>query len=443
MKHFQIPKNVEIILDTIHEAGEEAYIVGGCVRDLLLGMKPNDWDITTSALPGKVKNLFDRTIDTGLDHGTVTVMIGSEGYEVTTYRIDGDYEDHRRPDKVVFTRSLKEDLLRRDFTINAMAYNPDQGIIDMYDGMRHLEDRIITCVGNPVDRFEEDALRMLRAIRFSAKLGFEIEKETYDAIILLKDLIGHVSAERIQVELTKTLVSPNPYRIKEIVETGLSTCIMPELDRIIGLGQNHPYHEFPVDEHTYRSLEAIEADRVLRWTMLLHDLGKGLTKTTDEEGIDHFKKHPHVSEKLAKDILKRLKFDNKSMDRICRLIRYHDHRFPATPKSIRKAVHTIGNDYFMDYLKVRRADVMAQALNKRQASLAHLEEVEAGYHEIMEANQCLDLGDLAVSGRDMIELGHKGRAIGEILNHLLNVVLEDPDMNHKDLLMDKARQWKK
>ncbi len=441
MKEFRIPKNVKDILATIHGAGEEAYIVGGCVRDLLLGVEPNDWDITTSALPQQVKGLFNRTIDTGLEHGTVTVMVGKEGYEVTTYRIDGEYEDHRRPDKVEFTRSLEEDLLRRDFTINAMAYNPEVGIIDLYKGLEHLQERIITCVGNPEDRFKEDALRMLRAIRFSAKLDFDIEFKTYDAIIKLNKLISHVSPERIQIELTKTLISKNPAKIQEIVSTGLYEYIMPELKTIVGMDQNHPYHELPVDLHTYKAVESVEADRVLRWTMLLHDIGKGTSKTTDLDGIDHFMNHPIISEKLAKKILKRLKFDNKSMDRICHLIRYHDHRIPATFKSVRKALYTIGPDYFEDYLKIRQGDIMAQAKGKREESLNKLREVEKVYRQILESGQCLGLNDLEVSGREMLDLGYKGKAIGEVLNYLLEIVLEDPDMNERSILIAKARKW--
>lgn len=441
MKNFQIPSNVKVILDCIHEAGEEAYIVGGCVRDLLLGMEPNDWDITTSALPEKVKSLFVRTIDTGLEHGTVTVMMDKEGYEVTTYRVDGEYEDHRRPDQVAFTRSLSEDLLRRDFTINAMAYNEEEGIVDLYGGLEHLDQKLITCVGRPMDRFNEDALRMLRAIRFSAKLGFDIAGDTYDAIKKLAPLIEHVSAERIQVELNKTLISKEPGKIEELVNTGLHQYIVPEIESVIGMEQNNPYHCYPVDQHIYRTLAYSEPSRVLRWALYLHDFGKGTSRTTDDEGVDHFYNHPEISESIAKTIMKRLKFDNKSMSYICRLIRYHDHRFVATKKAVRRGLNQLGTDLFDDYLKLREADIKAQHPDKEAESLSNLAKVKKLYLEIMEEDSCLSIKDLAVSGREMMELGYKGKSIGDVLDHLLDQVLDEPALNEREKLMEIAEKW--
>lgn len=436
MKIINVPEDVSEILKLIHDSGEEAYVVGGCVRDSLLGVEPHDWDITTSATPEQVKALFKRTVDTGLSHGTITVLINNEGYEVTTYRVDGKYEDFRRPKAVTFTRSLSEDLLRRDFTINAMAYNHQEGIIDLYNGKDDLEKQMIRCVGTPIDRFNEDALRMLRAIRFSAKLGFTIEAGTYAAIRELAHLIQHVSAERINVEITKTLTSPNPKQIKELATTGLISYIIPEFEPVIGLEQNNPYHKFSVDNHIYESLKHIEALPHLRWAMYLHDIGKGYTKTTDEQGIDHFYKHPVVSEKLAKQIMKKLKFDNKTFDKVSKLIRFHDDRFPIAKKAVRKAVNRIGVDYFDDLLLIKEADIKSQHHNYEEENMGKLKEIRDFYEEILEDNECLTIKDLNVNGNDLKDIGiTDGKKIGESLKFLLEQVLECPELNDKDQLI--------
>jgi len=443
MRKFSIPKPVISIINTLNAVGQEAYIVGGCVRDLLLGMEPADWDITTSAEPELVKSLFSRTVDTGLEHGTVTVMIDKEGYEVTTYRVDGKYEDHRRPKEVCFTKSLKEDLLRRDFTINAMAYNDQEGIIDLYKGQEDLENALIRCVGKAEDRFMEDALRMLRAIRFSAKLDFDIEETTYEAIKSLAYLIEHVSAERIQVELSKTLISKQPDKIRELVNTGLIKHIIPEYESIIGLDQENPNHCLTVDEHTYRSLLHVEAKSALRWAMYFHDMGKGETKTVDDKGVGHFYGHPNVSADMAKTVLKRLKFDNKTLERVTRLVRYHDYRFPADKISVRKGIHTIGQAYFDDYLKIRRADIRGQHPDFMEDRLADLDDIEKSYQEILADEECVSLKNLAVNGNDILSLGvKKGKSVGRILEELLELVLDNQALNTKVQLLGLAKEIK-
>ncbi len=288
MNKFNINEDVKYILGELHAGGYEAYIVGGCVRDMILGITPHDYDITTSAEPLEVKALFDRTIDTGLQHGTVTVLKNGIGYEVTTYRIDGTYLDNRRPESVEFTKSLEEDLKRRDFTINAMAYCEEDGVVDLYGGIVDLQAGIVRCVGGVAkERFTEDALRMLRAIRFAARFGFIIEEETSVAIKELAGLIDNISAERIHMELTKTLCSKNPDYMELLVTFGLMDKVLPEFMPNVGLVQNNPYHVYPVDTHTYVALGNIEATEALRWSIFLHDIGKGYTKTTDEQGIDH------------------------------------------------------------------------------------------------------------------------------------------------------------
>ena len=277
-----IPQKAAQILRTLNAAGYEAYVVGGCVRDSMLNRVPGDWDITTSALPEQVKELFHRTVDTGIQHGTVTVMMDKEGFEVTTYRVDGEYHDGRHPDAVTFTRSLEEDLKRRDFTINAMAYHPEHGLVDLFGGMEDIDQKIIRCVGNPVERFTEDALRMLRAVRFSAQLGFTVEENTKAALARMAGNLEHVSAERIQTELVKLLVSDHPDYLRTAWETGLTREFLPEFDACMETKQNTPHHCYTVGEHILKSLTEIENDRLLRITMLLHDIAKPVVKKTDE-----------------------------------------------------------------------------------------------------------------------------------------------------------------
>lgn len=287
----QLPEKVKFIIDTIMEAGCEAYAVGGCIRDFILGREAADWDITTSASPLLVKELFRHTIDTGIKHGTVTVMLGKEGFEVTTYRVDGKYEDGRHPESVTFTASLKEDLKRRDFTINAMAYNEQSGLVDEFGGLQDIENKIIRCVGDAGERFTEDALRMMRAVRFSAQLGYEIEEKTSAAISKLAERLRLISAERIAVELTKLAVSPHPEKLRTAWETGITKIILPEFDRCMETEQNNPHHCYSVGEHILKSMQEIRPEKGLRLAMLFHDIGKPETLTEGPEGISHFHGH--------------------------------------------------------------------------------------------------------------------------------------------------------
>ena len=309
MKNYriEIPAGAARILKVLEANGYEAYVVGGCVRDSLLGKQPHDWDITTSALPLQVKALFSRTIDTGLKHGTVTIPSGrGEAYEVTTYRIDGEYLDGRHPSEVTFTASLREDLKRRDFTINAMAYNEKDGLQDFFDGISDLETHRIRAVGDPKKRFEEDALRILRAVRFSAQLGYTVEEGTLRAMRTLAPTLARISAERIAAELEKILVSPHPDRLRMAYECGITAVILPEFDRCMETPQNNPHHIYNVGEHTMCALMQARPDRILRTAILLHDVGKPLCRSTDEKGIDHFYGHPEAGAKIAEEILRRL-----------------------------------------------------------------------------------------------------------------------------------------
>ncbi len=445
MAHIQIslPEKVKMIIQTLSLAGHEAYAVGGCVRDAILGRTPADWDITTSASPCEVKRLFPRTIDTGIQHGTVTVMLGREGFEVTTYRVDGRYEDCRHPKEVHFTKSLLEDLKRRDFTINAMAYKEEGGLVDEFGGLADLERGIIRCVGNAKDRFREDALRMLRAVRFGAQLGFALEPDTEAAIRGLGGNLRKVSAERIQAELIKLLMSSHPEKLLEAWDTGLTKVFLPEFDVCMECGQNNPHHCYSVGMHTVRALQMAKRGRIVRLAVLLHDIGKPRVKTTDECGIDHFHGHCAVGSEMAGEILRRLKFDNETVNQVKKLVHYHDYRPPRTPAGVRRAANRIGAELFPLYLEVQRADILAQSQAAQPQKLENLAEVEAMYGRILEERECFSLKNLAVTGRDLMEIGiPQGPGVGEALRHLLELVIEEPERNQRGWLMaEAARFW--
>lgn len=434
-----LPEKVSFIINTLMRAGYEAYAVGGCVRDVMLNRTPMDWDITTSAKPHEVKQLFGHTIDTGILHGTVTVMLEQEGFEVTTYRIDGEYEDARHPKEVSFTSDLLEDLKRRDFTINAMAYNDTQGLVDAFDGVGDLKRGIIRCVGRATERFSEDALRMLRAVRFSAQLGFVLEEETRAAIVELAPNIAKVSAERIQMELVKLLTSNHPEEICAAYETGLTAVFLPEFDRMMETAQNNPHHCYTVGEHTLKALQGVEADKVLRFTMLLHDVAKPVCRTTDENGTDHFYGHPQKGSEMARMILRRLKFDNDTTDRVSALVRWHDDNPELSPRSVRRAISRIGLERYPALFAVKRADTLAQSMYRREEKLKYLHDYEMLYQEVMEKQQCLTIKQLAVTGSDLIEAGMQpGKEIGSVLKQLLELVLEAPELNTKEKLLKQV-----
>lgn len=435
-----LPEEVRKIIGVLKEHGYEAFAVGGCVRDSLLGREPDDWDITTSAKPEEIKALFRRTVDTGLQHGTVTVLMGHNGYEVTTYRLDGEYEDGRHPKTVAFTDNLVEDLKRRDFTINAMAYSESGGLVDVFDGIGDLRRGIIRCVGDARERFKEDALRILRAVRFCAQLGFSMEAQTMEAVRELSANLRLVSAERIQVELVKLLISPHPGYLRQAWELGVTGVILPELDLAMKTPQNNPHHIWSVGEHTLKALEEVRADKVLRLAILLHDLGKPLVRTTDENGIDHFYGHPQEGAALARDILKRLKFDNDTLYKVVSLVRYHGTRPKPSEKNVRKHVSQVGKALYPQLLEVQRADAMAKNPETREKRLRQLEQIQEIYRGILERKECLSLKDLAVKGGDLIQDGMEpGKEIGRVLNLLLEHVLEEPAHNTKEYLIEYSK----
>lgn len=438
MTYIEIPEKVAQILQKLHENGYEAYAVGGCVRDSILGREPNDWDVTTSASPQQVKALFPRTIDTGIQHGTVTVMDGKDGFEVTTYRIDGAYEDCRHPKEVTFTSNLTEDLKRRDFTINALAYSHETGIVDEFGGMEDLKNGVIRCVGNPMDRFAEDALRMMRAVRFAAQLGFELNEDVKEAIREMADALDMVSAERIQTELVKLMVSPHPHWFRLAYECGITSVIMPEFDRIMVQRQNGPHHAYSTGGHTLLALQNIPADRVLRLTMLFHDMGKPDAYTVDENGKDHFRGHAAYSEKVARRIMKRLKFDNDTLNNVCTLVKNHSWYPELSGKGVRRCAYQIGGpELFEQFLKVKRADILAQNPDVIEQKLHYLDEVNHIWSDIRLHGDCLSLKQLAVTGKDLIAQGmDPGPGLGIILQRMLEDVLEYPEHNTREYLME-------
>ena len=431
----QLPEKVKVIIQTLEAACYEAYAVGGCVRDSVLGRIPADWDITTSALPEQVKELFHRTIDTGIEHGTVTVMMDKEGFEVTTYRIDGEYRDHRHPEQVNFTGELKEDLRRRDFTINAMAYNDRCGMVDAFGGIEDLKHGVIRCVGVAGERFEEDALRILRAVRFAAQLGFEIEKETADAARALAGNLKDISAERIQTELVKLLVSPHPEMLRTAYELGITRVVLPEFDVMMETPQHHPHHMYSVGEHTLKALEFTDPEKVLRLSVLFHDFGKPQTRTT-VDGVDHFHGHANVSAQETVRIMRRLKFDNATMDQVKRIVLYHDARPQPDERQIRRLLHRAGEDIFPGLFQVMGADILAQSEYRKIEKLVNLERVHQVYDEILKRKDCISLKNLQVTGKDLIAAGMEpGKKIGEILNQMLEDVLETPEHNEREYLL--------
>lgn len=425
--------------------GFEAFAVGGCVRDTILERNPQDWDITTSALPNQVKELFHRTLDTGIKHGTVTVMLSGIGYEVTTYRIDGEYNDSRHPESVEFTSNLIEDLKRRDFTINAMAYNPRVGLVDAFDGIGDIEKEVIRCVGNPTERFDEDALRILRAVRFSAQLGFEIDELTMSAIKEQAHTLENISAERIRTELEKLILSDHPDKLITAYNAGVTKVILPEFDAMMECPQITPYHKYNVGEHTIKVMENVPNTKVMRWAALFHDVSKpDVVRIDEKNGRTHFKGHALKGSEKAQKIMRRLKMDNKTIKTVTRLIECHDDR-PAdkgfTPEIIRRSVHKIGKDIYEQYLQLAYADFQGKSDYGMQKGYDGYLYACEQFNYIMDNNICTSPKEMNISGKDLIALGCPlGSKIGDVLEALFEIVLINPDADTHENLIEEAKR---
>lgn len=425
-------------IELLKKDGHEAYIVGGSVRDMIMGVQVNDYDITTSATPDEMKKAFDgyTVIETGIKHGTLTFLYNKEPIEVTTYRIDGDYKDSRHPESVEFTKKLDLDLSRRDFTMNALVYNEDEGIIDLFGGQNDIESKIIRAIGDPKKRFEEDALRILRGIRFSSQLGFAIEEKTKEAMIECAPLLHNISKERINVEISKLLLGKN---VKKALLDSYEILgeIIPEIKEMHGFDQNNKYHIYDVLEHTAVSLECIEPVLHLRLAMLLHDTGKPATYSVDEKGQGHFYGHSKISTEIAKKFLDEYRYDNATKEKVIELVKIHDTPIEMDKILIKKRMNRLGKELFFDLLKVKRADNLAQ--NPEYFWLDKLDKMEELACEIAEEN-CFTLSSIMITGKDLIALGLKGKQIGDTLNTLLNEVIEERLVNEKASLISRAKE---
>ena len=435
------PKALEICY-VLEENGYSAYIVGGAVRDLIMDREPKDWDIATSAKPQVVRNMFYKTIDTGLKHGTVTVMIDDEAFEVTTYRIDGNYSDNRHPDTVQFASMITEDLARRDFTINAMALSTKGTIIDPYYGQTDIEKKRIWCVGNPADRFNEDALRMLRACRFAAQLGFEVDDYTMNIIRGFASMLKEVSAERIREELTKILVSNHPdVGLEDAYYSGITKIILPEFDRMIQCNHENPFHYTDVGHHSLDVVKGVPARATLRWAALLHDVGKPDTKAWDEsKGRFRYIGHPERSVEIATEILSRLKFSNADKDHILKLIQYHDFTC-ETPSKLRRFAAEMGKDFFEDFYALQYADAYAHTADYAPYIQEKHDAMRQKIDSYFEDGSAIDVHGLKINGDDLLALGFAGKQIGEFLNKMLSECLGQPSHNNKEYLMKQAEKW--
>ena len=425
-------------IELLKASGYEAYVVGGCVRDMIMGVPAHDYDITTSATPDEMKAVFNgyTVIETGIKHGTLTFLYEKEPIEITTYRIDGDYKDSRHPESVQFTRNLKNDLSRRDFTMNALVYNENDGIVDLVGGQTDIQNKIIRAIGEPKKRFEEDALRILRGIRFASQLGFTIEKNTKKAMIECVHLLKNISKERINVEISKMLLGKNVKNV--LVENyEIISEIIPEIKEMHGFDQNNKYHIYDVLEHTAVSIEKIDPVLHLRLAMLLHDTGKPKTYSVDENGQGHFYGHAKISAEIASRFLKEYKFDNATKEKVLELVKIHDTPIEMDKIFIKKRMNRLGKELFFDLLKVKRADNLAQSPEYNWTD--KLDKMENLAREIAEEN-CFTLSSLKISGNDLMALGLKGKAIGDTLNTLLNEVIEERLPNEHEALIKKANE---
>lgn len=427
----------------LQDNGHSAYVVGGCVRDSILNRPIHDWDICTSATPDQMLEIFKdyKIIETGLKHGTITIVIDKEQYECTTYRIDGNYSDNRRPDTVTFTSDLIEDLKRRDFTINAMVYNDEEGLIDPFDGLKDIEYNKIQCVGFAKDRFEEDALRILRAIRFASQLDFVLTPDTDWEIHRQYNNLENIAIERINSEFCK-IVSSDSFCVQLLLYKNVFSLFIPELKNMIDFPQNNPYHNYDVFDHTIYAIEYCESDDLtVRLAVLFHDIGKPHCYQDGEDGIRHFKGHGKVSAEMTDKIMKRLKFDNETRNNVVQLVHYHDATFEVGKKYIKRWLNKIGADQFRRLLDVRRTDIKGQKIDYDKDRIEKVDNIERLLDEVLEENQCFTLKDLAVNGKDLMQIGFKsGKELGETLNMLLDGVINEEFENDKNYLLNVAKE---
>lgn len=437
MNRYSLPLGAAFIIDPLQENGFEAYVVGGCVRDRLLGRVPKDWDICTSASPQQVKEIFGdkRVIETGLQHGTVTIVMPDGLYEVTTFRVDGAYSDNRHPDEVRFVKNLEEDLARRDFTINAMAYNDRRGLVDPFGGEKDLADGVIRCVGDAAARFHEDGLRLMRALRFASKYGFRIEDGTAEAIHSCSHLLRNIAVERINTELCRLLCGKNVLQVL-LDYPDVITEIIPEMKPCVGFDQNNKYHEYNVYDHIAHAVSNYTGeDTVVNVTLLLHDIGKPNCYTQDERG-GHFHGHGVVSRDIAEGVLTKLRFDNQTKADVLELVLFHDSVIEPTPKTVRRWLNKIGPEQFYRLLEVRMADILAHSKDTQASRIERCNALRTIVGDILEQQQCYTVKDLAVNGYDVMQSGvPEGKEVGAALNEILDKVIGGELENERSALL--------
>lgn len=437
----QLPDYVTEILNKLKYSGYEAYVVGGAVRDSILGKEPHDYDIATNARPQQIINTFNgyEVIPTGLQHGTVTVVVSHIPIEITTYRCDGKYSDGRHPDDVSFVDTIEEDLSRRDFTINAMAYNHKDGLIDPFGGIRDIKHGLIRCVGNPVIRFGEDALRIMRAIRFACQLDYNIAPNTSVQICNMYNNLINISIERICNEFCKIVRSDILDEVLDIY-TDVFLVFIPEIKDMIGFEQNNPWHIYDVYGHTLNAIENCDSDSLItKLAVFFHDIGKPHCYQDGEDGVRHFKGHPKVSAEITDKIMRRMKFSNKVREKVVELVSYHDAEIKPGGKYIKRWLNKIGDEQFRRLLDVQKADALAQNLNMSQYKIDNIEIVKKELEKVLAEQQCFSLKDLAINGKDLIDNGFKeGKIIGDILNELLKEVMDGEIENDKDVLLNRS-----
>ena len=438
--NISLPPQVQFAITRLEQSGFDAYIVGGCVRNTLLGLPVNDWDMTTSARPEEMKECFSelRTIETGIQHGTLTVLVDGMPLEITTFRDDGEYLDNRHPVGVTFSRRIEEDLCRRDFTVNAMAYHPERGLVDLFDGQADLNEKRISCVGDPEKRFYEDGLRILRALRFASVLDFSIATDTAEAVHACRHLLKNIAAERIREEFCKLICGAGAVRILREYHDVIGV-FLPELERCVGFEQNSKYHCYDVFEHTLHALELAPSHLMIRLAVLLHDIGKPLCYTEDENG-GHFKGHGDAGVEIVKDVMKRLRFDNKTAARVTALVDYHDREIPATEKSVKRLMNRFSDEDISILMEVKRCDRLAHAKEYSEPPKA-IFEIPRIVEKLRAEDACLTLKDLKIGGEDLMAMGvPKGKQIGVILNSLLEQVLDGELENDREALLGAAKK---
>ncbi len=437
---WKLPAGAEFVLWRLHDAGYQAYVVGGCVRDTLLGKTPKDWDVCTNALPHEMQRVFAdcHVIETGLQHGTLTVMYHHEPFEVTTFRVDGEYTDHRHPDEVIFVADVRDDLSRRDFTVNAMAWSAETGVVDAFGGQEDLAAGVIRCVGEPEKRFGEDALRIMRALRFASTYGFAIDPATDAAIHALKHTLRDVAAERIRVELAKLLCGDGAGDILRAYRDVIFT-LFPALAAMDGFDQRTRHHLWDVWEHTVRAVEMVPASETLRLAMLLHDCGKIAAFSVDAQGEGHAYGHEEQSVRIAEKVLAELRMDNATRDRVLLLIGSHGWPVTLERRLLKRRLNQIGEEALRQLIEVKRADALATGTKDPAAVESHRIATLSALDALLSEKPCVTLREMAVNGRDVMALGAKGRAVGETLQWLLEQVLDDALPNERDVLLETAR----